>query len=119
MLPVNLINPNMVRYANTPGINGITDGMANIMGGTCLKCAMGKLKIPTAEAPTKDANTTPAFICNKEYFKRHPIAPPIQSGNNVRGGTLNKMPKPSAAQPHQKALLKINIRSIIINSNYK
>ena len=93
--------------------------MANIIGGTCLKCAMGILNIPTADAPTKEANTTPTLICNKVNFKKHPIAPPIHNANNVLGGTLNKIPKPNAAQPHQKALLKMMIQSIVINSNYK
>jgi len=113
ILPVSLIKPSMVRYAKTPGINGITEGIAKIIGGTCLKCAMGMLKIPTADAPTKDANTTPTVNCSKVNFNNPPMAPPTQSANNVLGGTLNNMPKPTAPHPHQKALPSTSSISII------
>ena len=118
-MPVNLISPNIVRYANTPGIKGITAGMAKIMGGTCRACAIGMLKMPTTDAPIKDANTTLTENCSKLNFIITPMAPPIHNANKVRGGTLNKIPNPSAAQPLQNALLSIKIHSIIVSSNCK
>jgi hypothetical protein len=73
------------------------------------------LKIPTAKAAKKELSITGEFADkNKtENLVKPAIAPPDQIAYKVLDRTLKRMPKPTAAQPHQKALRNMFIQSVM------
>jgi hypothetical protein len=89
--------------------------MANIIDGSRRLFATGILKMPTASADKKDALMIgdPADKNRTVNFISPDMAPPIQIVNKMLRGTLKRMPKPTAAQPHQKVLRSMSVQFVI------
>jgi hypothetical protein len=62
--------------------------------------------MPTASAEKKEARIIgdPADKNNTVNFINPAMAPPVQIVNRILRGTLKRIPKPTAAQPHQNVL---------------
>jgi hypothetical protein len=89
--------------------------MANIIGGSRRRFATGMLKKPTASADKKDALMIgdPVDKNKTVNFISPAMAPPIQIVIKILRGTLKRMPKPTAAQPHQKVLKSMSAQFAI------